>query len=373
VDVPKTCLGAVLTAFGEPLKIMELKIPSELERGSLLVKVEAATICGSDVHLWEGALSGTLPVPLPVIPGHEFVGRIVRFGEGVERDSIGTPLALGDRIVWTHESCDECRACRVEREPSLCSNRRHYMFLRCTEYPYLTGGFAEYCYVLPKSGRLRVPDEVKSEWASAASCALRSVMQGFERLGAISAWESVVIQGSGPLGLFATAVAKNAGAGQIIVVGGPEQRLDVAKSWGADAVVSVEQYDAESRATRISELTDGRGADIVMELSGAPGAFVEGIQFARRGGRYVVIGQVGPNMDTLLPADVTKKQLTILGSWSGHTAQYWQALEFIRRTRDRFNFDLLISSRFRLDEINTAIERMRQFSEIKPVVFPGAA
>ena len=116
----------------------------------------------------------------------------------VSADSIGQSLRTGDRIVWTHGFCGQCVNCVIEHQPTLCTNRRGYMSAKCTEYPFLTGGFAEYCYVYPTSGRIRVPDEILDPVASAASCALRTVMQGFDRLGGLDDRHHVVIQGSGP-------------------------------------------------------------------------------------------------------------------------------------------------------------------------------
>jgi threonine dehydrogenase-like Zn-dependent dehydrogenase len=370
--LPDHCKAAVLNAYKEPLEIRDVRIPSEIEPGALLVKIEATTICGSDVHLWTGELEATHPnVPMPVIPGHEFTGSIVRFGAGAERDSVGTELKIGDRIVWEHEPCGQCLPCKVRNEPSLCENRRYYMFLDCNQPPYLTGGFAEYCYVFPRSGRLKIPDEIKTEWAAASACALRTVLAGFDRLGRIGHWERVVIQGAGPLGLFATVAAKRAGAREVIVIGGPDERLAVARDYGAGEVISVETTDVPGRAAIISELTGGQGADVVMEMSGADGAFLEGVDFVRRGGRYLVVGQVGPDEARFLPSVLTKKQLAIIGSWSAGIAHYWQAFELLLAARDTVDWDRMISGRFSLNDVNEALGRMASFDEIKAVVVPG--
>jgi threonine dehydrogenase-like Zn-dependent dehydrogenase len=369
-EIPSTCIAAVLTATTEPLELIPVQVPKQIEPGAMLVKTELATICGSDVHIWKGAFSAEA-LKLPVILGHEMVGRVVAFGRGAEHDSVDTPLQLGDRVIWEAESCGSCYACTVLRQPQLCEKRRLLSLLGCTEYPYLTGTFSEYCYVLPNAGRVRVPDNVESEWASAASCALRTVMHAFDRLGRVGHWETLVIQGAGPLGLFAAAVAKRAGAAKVIVVGGPEERLSLARSWGADETVTVESSDPAARAEAIRELTAGAGADIVMELSGAPGAFSEGLDFLRVGGRYVVVGQVGAARDPVLTAAITRKDATILGSWSATIGHYWQALEFLRLTCDQIDYRQLISGRYRLSDVNTALERMASFQEIKPALYPG--
>jgi len=183
----------------------------------------------------------------------------------------------------------------------------------------------------------------------------------------------VVIQGAGPLGLFATAVANHAGVSELIVVGAPEQRLALARRWGASSTVSVEELPtAETRLARVREVTDGRGADVVLELSGAPYAFAEGLDFLRPGGRYAVVGQLGGPLTPVQAALFVRKQATILGVQSADIGQFWKALEFVRRTASRYDFEAMLTTRYPLDRINEAIQSMRAFREIKPLVLPWA-
>lgn len=373
IDIPATSRAAVLTRFGEPLEIRDLPIPTELEQGALLVKIEAASVCGSDVHLWNGTLGGSQAMELPVIPGHEMVGSIVRFGANAEQDSFGQQLAIGDRILFTHASCGKCFQCTLNNEPTLCSNRKYYMFTNCENPPYLVGGFAEYCYVFPQSGRVKVPDNVSTPWASAASCALRTVVHSFDRVGRIEPWQTVVIQGSGPLGLFATALARQSGAGRIVVVGAPEARLKIAESFGADDIISVQDVpDAAARPAAVRDLLDGKGADVVFEFSGARTAFTEGLAMVKDGGRYMVTGQIDrPGQEVpLSPGYITRHQITVMGTWSGHIAEYWKALQFMSNTKGRYDFDLLVPNRYGLGEVTDALTRMRAQEDIKPIVIP---
>ncbi|SEB30523.1 zinc-binding dehydrogenase [Streptomyces melanosporofaciens] len=373
--VPKTSRAAVLTAHGEPLEIRELPIPTELEPGALLVKIEAATVCGSDLHLWDGSLAGSQALSLPVIPGHEMVGSVVRIGEGAERDTFGQPLRAGDRICFTHASCNQCEHCRLDNQPTLCANRQYYMFTSCAEAPYLVGGFAEYCYVFPNSGRVKVPDEVPTEWASAASCALRTVVHSFDRIGRLNPWETVVIQGSGPLGLFATALADHLGAERVITIGAPEDRLKIATSFGATDIVSIaDAPEPRDRIDAVRGLLGGRGADVVFEFSGARTAFTEGLGMIKEGGRYMVTGQIdGPGKEVpVRPGFITRQQLTIMGTWSGHIAEYRKALQFMRNTRRRYDFGTLVPHRYPLEQATEALTRMRAQQDIKPVLVPHA-
>ena len=367
-DIPATCKAALHVAHGQPMEIGDVKVPDKLEYNSILVRTTAATICASDVHAWEGDMT-TAASRFPVILGHEMTGRVARLGDGVTHDSVGQPLAEGDRIIWTHGFCGQCLNCTIEHEPTLCTNRRGYMGSLATEYPYLTGGFAEYCYVFPTSGRVKVPDEVSDELASAAACALRTVVHAFDRLGPIDDRQTVVIQGSGPLGLFALAKAVRGGASQIIVIGGPAQRLQVARKWGATRTLDIaDMPEAADRQQQIMEWTNGYGADIVVEMSGAHSAFPEGLDLLRRGGRYLVVGQLHGRSVSMRPVDVTRKHARIIGCASASVPHYWRALEFIRNNKERFSWDDLISNHYPLEQINEAMTRMRAWQEVKPAL-----
>jgi L-iditol 2-dehydrogenase len=227
--------------------------------------------------------------------------------------------------------------------------------------------------VFPASGRVRIPDGVPDGVASAASCALRTVIHAFDRIGRIEPHQRLVIQGAGPLGLFATAMARDAGVRDLFVVGAPERRLALAQRWGAQAVVSVDELPtAEARLARVRELTGGTGADVVLELSGAPYAFAEGLDFLRPGGRYAVVGQLGGPLTPVQAALIVRKQATILGVQSADIGQFWKALDFVRRTRDRYDYEAMLTTRYPLGRINEAIQNMRAFREIKPLVLPWA-
>src|SRR5262249_37383037 len=324
MSLPKTARAAVVAEYGKPIEIREIPVPreDELEPGSLLVRVDVASVCGSDVHQWDGMTQALAPAQLPIVLGHEMMGTVVAFGPGPREDSIGQPLREGDRLLWTHVYCGQCHECRVQHTPTLCRRKKQYMRTNCERFPYLVGGFAQYCYVFPPSGRVRSPEGVPDGVASAASGALRTVIHAMDRVGRIEPHQRVVIQGAGPLGLFATAVANHAGVSEVIVVGAPERRLALAKRWGAPAVVSIEEFPtAEARLARVRELTDGRGADVVFELSGAPYAFAEGLDFLRPGGRYAVVGQLGGPLTPVQAALFVRKQATILGVQSADIGQ----------------------------------------------------
>src|SRR5689334_1285635 len=137
----KMAKASVLEQFRAPLQLRELELPASPEPGAALVRVEMAGICGTDVHLWKGEL----PIPLPVILGHETVGRIERLGSEPTEDWRGNPLKVGDRICWASSiSCGTCYYCRVKGQPTRCTSRKAYGISYCAnEPPHLRGGYAE--------------------------------------------------------------------------------------------------------------------------------------------------------------------------------------------------------------------------------------
>lgn len=363
--------AAVLEAFGEPLQVREYPLP-EPEPGAILVAIELATVCGSDLHIWKGELGSTYTVPMPLIIGHEAVGRVVALGAGSERDSVGVQLALGDRVVWANEPCRHCETCTVEGELTLCPNRQLIGLRDCSVPPHFRGAFAEYAYITPGSGRLRVPDEVKSAWASAGSCALRTVIDTVQSAGRIDFMDSAVVQGAGPLGLFTTALLSLQSPRHLIVVGAPEQRLALAREWGATHTISIEEHpDPQERRELIKGIVGGAGPSIAFEVSGAAGAAAEGIEMLRPHGRYVITGTVGGPVQPIDVARVTTRGLRIHGSMSGEIDAYHKALRFLAEHRERFDWDLMLGRRYGLHQIGEALESMRGMKEIKPIVDPA--
>ncbi len=364
--LPKFSKAAVVREFGAPLEIKDVPIPTEVEPGALIVKTSACSICGTDVHLARGNLA--LKVDLPVILGHEMVGRVVAIGHGAERDSVGQPVRLGDRILWTHTSCGSCYFCTVANQPTLCDNRRAYMYESSEKPPYLLGGFSEYGYVLPESGRVRVPDNLDDAVASLCSCAFRSVMNAFDNLGPIDPSEHVAIQGTGPLGILAAAVARVSGARTVSVIGAPAGRLRMAEEFGATHTFNLEGTSHDERAAQLRAMTGGRGPDVVLEFTGFPGAFNEGLDLVRKGGRYLTVGQLGAGATTFSPSLIVKKNIRVIGSFSGDVKSYWKALQFASAHIDRIPFRKMISGTYTLADVNVALEKMHRLEEIKPLI-----
>jgi L-iditol 2-dehydrogenase len=369
MSVPKTCRAAVIAEYSKPYEIREFTIP-DIEPGAILVKIQMAGVCGTDVHQVAGELG--LKPKLPVIPGHEAIGEIVKIGRGRTQDCAGTKLTIGDRIMWVHVSCGECRPCTVDNQPNLCENRFSYGMSSSENYPYLSGGFAEYVYIIPKAEVVKVPEQLTNEEVIGVCCAFRTAVSAFERLKGMGIQPSVAIQGCGPVGLYSTVLAAEGGASKIIVIGAPSLRLDLAKKWGATDVINIEEIpDPTKRKEIIVSLTDGRGPDIVVEATGVPAAFREGMEMVRRGGRYLVIGQTSMEAEIpIVPGMIMQKHLEIIGNASATIGHYYKALRLIQNRRNKYPFAEIVTNKYRLDQINEAVAAMSRGQEIKPVIIP---
>jgi L-iditol 2-dehydrogenase len=360
--------GALIVTTGlaaiyvEPYKfeLQELPVP-EVEPGGILVRITAAGICGSDLHYYRGHLkpgnwTGD-PANRPTILGHEMTGVIAAIGSEVSTDSMGRSLKEGDRVAYTYFfPCMRCYNC-LRGQLNACPNRtRHRKPVE--EYPYCSGGFSQYFYLHPGHFVFKVPDELADEQVAPVNCAVSQVIFGLNKAG-VGMGDTVVIQGAGGLGINAAAAAKEMGAGQVIVIDGAANRLELAKRCGADEVIDFTEYTtAEARVTRVKELTEGRGGDVVMELVGLPDVFVEGIELTRNGGTLIEIGNMWPGGATEL--DVAKTvwgNTTIIGIAHYDPYTLPVALDFLVEAQGKYALEDLMSHSFPLTEINSAFEQ----------------
>jgi threonine dehydrogenase-like Zn-dependent dehydrogenase len=364
--------SVVLRTFNEPLAIDEAEVP-EPGPGALVVQVVYGGICGTDVHLQHG----NLPIPTPLILGHEAVGRVWKLGEGVHTDFTGSPLREGDLIVWSSNiPCGRCYWCVVERERTLCAERKVYgVNQRFDEWPRLSGGWAEFIYLQPGSAVFRLPDGVTAEQAIALGCAGPTTAHGVLEITPVAVGETVVVQGSGPVGMAAAMYAHLAGAAKVIVVGGPARRLDLARELGVGDV-HVDVFATPDPAERVHRVLDetvgGRGADLVLECAGVPAAVAEGFEFARRNARYLVLGQYTDRGTTPInPHVITRKQLKIYGSWAFAEAHYLRYVRSLPKLAARFDLERLVTP-YPLTEANRALADVAAGNVMKAVLQAAA-
>lgn len=365
MTIPTTTRAAVLTGHGADLELQDLPLPETLEPGATLVRVRATTLCGTDVEIWSGAM--TFPGMLPMVLGHEIVGEVIATGPGCI-DALGAEIGLGDRIGWSESVCGHCYGCTILREPVACSNRGYGFLQRSDVAPYATAGLSEYAYVTPGAQKLRLPDEVADTWAASAGCAAKTVLRAFARAGGVRPGSSVAVQGSGALGIVATAVAAISGAGQVITIGAPAQRLSLAESFGADHTVDIA---AGSTAEQVLELTHGRGADLVLDFAGAPSVGAEAVDMAATRGVFAVVGSTGPDSDAFPLSTIMGKELTVVGSINGDISDYHRAIEFFSTFSDRFDWDRLFSAPRGLAQASDSLRSMSRLGEVKAVIDPA--
>ncbi len=342
-------VAAIAARPGAPFELREYPIP-EVGPDDLLVKVRMATICGSDLHGWDG--SAPAVAPAGSIPGHEMFGEVYELGRNVRADSQGHPLKAGDRVAYSYfRPCNTCVACL--HSDAACPYRYRDKQHSPDEYPHFNGAFAEYYYIRPGYWVFRVPDDLPDELVSPVNCALSEVLYGLHRVG-ITLGDTVVIQGVGGLGLYATAVAKEMGAGQVIVLDRMKSRLQLAEEFGADKALNVDESSSKERVARVREWTAKHGADVVAELSGSPAVIQEGLDMLRPGGRYLWVGNITPAPAEIIPPTVVRSSRTIVGVVVYEKWVIPRALQFLARTQHRTPYHKIVSHKFPLAEINDA-------------------
>jgi D-arabinose 1-dehydrogenase-like Zn-dependent alcohol dehydrogenase len=357
MNIPKTSKAMVLTKFKEPLELLDIPVP-ELKPGDMLCKVDLASVCGTDVHLQRDELS--MHPPTPIIMGHETIGEIYYLPDSVKTDIAGTPVKVGDRIMWSHFFDGTCYSCKVLHEPVLCEHSRGYGFSNAAE---LRGGYAEYEVVLAGTDFVRVPDDVTSEEAVGACCAGRTVVNAFDKLyncGGIHQGDTVIVTGVGPVGLYAIVMAAQSGASKVIAVDISENRLEFARKWGATHVVNPKDHpDAAERVKFMRDLCGGRGADVIIECSGSLSVFAENFDILGNPAKYLIIGQTSDNAVPIVPNKFQRHNAVVIGSHSGDIRHYIKCLKFIQAHKNKYPFGEIISKKYKLEDANQALEDMR--------------
>lgn len=360
--------AAVLTEVGKPLEIREYPLP-EVAAETMLVRIHRANVCGSDLHFISGRGPG-VPSGPPRVMGHEMVGHIEKLGSGITTDSSGQPLREGDRVVYAYfVPCGTCAACL--HDLPACPNRyRYWLGSTSEEPPHFHGAYADYYYLRAGQWVFKVPEELPDDLVSPVNCALSEVIYGMHHVG-IMLEDTVVIQGVGGLGLYAIAVARVMGAGQIIAVDTNPRRLALAKEFGADVTLNAMDSDMAQRIEQIKDLTRGSGADVVAEFAGSTAVIEEGIEMLRVGGRALWVGNINLGVEgTIQPGQVVRYHKTIDSVIVYPRWVIPRALGFLRHHRHQFPFEKIISHQFSLNDINEALAFARSGEGVRVTVVP---
>lgn len=356
----KLSLAAVFDGTPGRVELKEIPIPVP-RSGEILVRVESCTLCGSDLH----SIEGRRKVPVPTILGHEIIGHIVAFGDNAPRlDADDRPLDPGTRIVWSIvASCGDCFYCKhgLTQKCQRSVKYGHEAFRPGYE---LLGGLAEYCLLTPGTTIVALNEELPAEVINPCSCATATVCAAFEQSGDLSG-QLVCITGAGMLGQTATALAKARGAASVVVVDPDEYRRDQALRFGATHCVAPDQM-----LPLVRELTDGRGADFAVELSGSPNAFEAVWPTLRLGAQFALVGAVFPVPAVpLLMEQLVRRNITLRGVHNYQGQHLLEAVRFLE-SQPSLPFREMVSLWFPLSQIDDAIAAAKQPSHLRVGVRP---
>lgn len=329
---------AIFRGPGLPFDFEERPLPASLGAGELLVEILAATICGSDVK----TANGLRREPTPSVLGHEGVGRVLDAGAG-------RPAGLlGARVTWTlADSCGACPACTTWDLPQKCRQLFKYGHALLGDSAAFTGCYASHILLRPGTQVFEVPEALSDEVAATANCALATVVAATERLP--RPCRTAVVQGAGLLGLYAVSLLRSVGVDRVICVDIDPARLTFVRAFGGEPALG-----------SAAGLCEAGGADVVLEVSGAPEVFREGLALLRPGGWYLLAGMVHPHSALEVTGEqIIRKCLTVRGSHNYAPRHLARALEFLAGQGRGLPWPALISPAHPLARLDAAFAEAR--------------
>jgi len=316
--------------------------------GEVLLHMEAASICGTDIHLFNWDPWAAELLKPPIILGHELGGRVAATGAGVTR------VREGDLVgVESHVVCWECAQCR-NGQMHLCHDLK-------VIGAHIDGGFAEYV-VIPEA------NAIESNGLEPAVAALQEPMGNAVHAAFVEPIEgrSVAVTGCGPIGLLSVAIAKASGASWVVATDVEPYRLEIARTMGADLTVDARDADA---ARRIVEATGGDGVDVVLEMSGSQQALAQALEFVTRGGRISLLGIFASPVELHLSDLVIQKGLRLYGVYGRKIYDTWERTQALLRS-GAVDPTPLITHRFDLAEWEQAFDLVASRHAGKVVLLP---
>lgn len=342
----QTCRAATLLEANK-IDLREYPLP-EILRDGALVAVERAGVCGTDVKYYHGKIA----LPLPVILGHEILGRVAKIG----RDAAAIhKIREGDRIILKGAlGCGRCADCR-RGAARFCKQRTSYGGrTSCANPPHLFGGFADYIYLAPDALATKIGDELSPEAAVLVGAVMANGYQWAVRKGGVQMGDFVLIQGPGQQGLACTFAARQAGAGRIFISGiaRDAQRLQLAERFGAHRTINAAE---ENVVEVIRRETDGAMADVVVDVSGNPKAIQSSIDCLRRQGTMVLAGLTGDSTVTPMLMDkLVWKEIRLQGAYTADNDATEATLRLLEATQ--FPVQEMVSHVFLLEETERCIQ-----------------
>src|SRR5712675_2696354 len=347
--MPDTMLAVVKPEAAPGAEIREVKVPS-YGRSDVLVKVKVASICGTDLHIYEWDRWAQGRIHPPLIPGHEFCGEVAAFGDEV------TSVKEGDFVSGEmHVACGKCLQCRTG-ESHICQ------FVKIIGVD-TDGAFAEYV-VIPESNIWKLDPAIPVEYASILDPlgnAVHTVLAG-----EIAA-KTVAITGCGPIGLFAIAVARAVGASTIFALEINEHRRQVAREMKADYVLDPSK---ENASAIVMEKTGGLGADVVLEMAGHPDSIRTAFDIVRRGGRISLLGLTSEPISLNFSEDIIFKGITVQGISGRRMYQTWYQMPALLEP-GQLALHPVITDRIGMRDFAKGMERLKTGEASKILVYPN--
>ena len=325
--------------------------------GALLMRIELCGVCGTDVHTWH-ASAEDVGCEYPIGLGHEISGTVAALGKGVTTDYIGRPLAEGDRIgVIPAIHCHKCYFCTIAKTPEKCTDWKTYgTWPKADEEPHFSGGYGDYLYIHdPNSVYLKTdaPAE-RTAFIEPMAVVVHSLLHARIKPG-----DTVVVQGSGPIGLLTTACCKLAGASRLIATGRRNRkRLELAREMGADLTIcQTDLPDAKDRQEFVFDNSLNLvGADVVINTVGTAPGFQECLNFVRNSGTLVEVGNFvdSGSFDFNPCRDLLEKGIAIIGSFDNEAEHFVRSLPLI--ADERIPLEQLITHRVPLGDVERCLD-----------------
>ena len=322
-----------------------------LEAQEILVKIKYTTLCGSDIHTY----TGKRKEPSPIILGHEIVGEITALANDEPMvDLKGEALAIGDLITWTIFAATEEDEYYNQGIPQKSKDLFKYGHVKCTTSNVYNGGLATHCILRKGTGILKVPATVTPTLAPIINCAGATVMSAFRIIDDIKG-KNVLICGAGVLGLLSAAVAKTLEVASITLMDINDQRLEMAKSFGADFTYN--SLTPQENLTAITEQFYKKGFDVIIDMSGAYSAMEIGLAYSAIGAQNIWVGGVTPMPAIgINPEQMIRKLLTIKGMHNYNYEDFIQAVTFFEKYSTTFPLQQFIEKSFPLEQTKEAFD-----------------
>jgi len=345
----QTMLAVVKPKAAAGIEIRDVAIP-KFGRQDVLVKVKVASICGTDLHIYDWDKWAAHRIHPPLIPGHEFCGEVAAYGDEV------TSVKEGDFVsAEMHVACGKCLQCRIG-EAHIC---QHVKIIGVDA----NGAFAEYV-VIPESNIWKLDPAIPREYASILDPlgnAVHTVLAG-----EIAA-KTVAITGCGPIGLFAIAVARACGAATVFALEVNEHRRKIARQMKADYVLDPTKDDVRAK---VMEVTGGTGVDVVLEMAGHPDAIRTGFDIVRRGGRVSLLGLTSKPISLNFSEDIIFKGITIQGINGRRMYQTWYQMTALLKAH-KLELHPVITDKLAMKDFAKGMERLKTGEASKILLYPN--